>query len=118
MKQWSWFEGSINRNNEYIEIRFGSAEKSGWDDWIPVAFIQPHGSDAFVAEYCLKKSLDSDGLIMKGLREELDFYLIELGEPNAWNYAKYHAGSTANVYSHYHWSVIPGHMNDSTDIGT
>jgi hypothetical protein len=51
--------------------------------------------------------LARDPIILADVRDELDFYLIEVGGPHAWNYARYHAGTFANAYSKVHWGFLP-----------
>jgi hypothetical protein len=41
---------------------------------------------------------------LDAVRRELDFYLVELGEPDRWAYAVYHCGQGANPYSKVYWS--------------
>jgi hypothetical protein len=41
----------------------------------------------------------------KTSEKELDFYLIELNEPDAWKYAMYHCWSTCNLYSRVRWDL-------------
>jgi hypothetical protein len=50
-----------------------------------------------------------DGVNKKRIKEaekELNFYLIELKEPNPWKYAKYHCSTAANLYSVVWWVII------------
>jgi hypothetical protein len=56
--------------------------------------------------------INPDGQPATEVRRELDFYLIEhparfsdTGEP--WDYAVYHYGTGANMYSSVHWSHFP-----------
>ncbi len=40
-------------------------------------------------------------------KTELNFYLVEKGEPDPWAYAKYHCTTASNLYSSVHWSYYP-----------
>lgn len=40
---------------------------------------------------------------------ELDFYLVKLGESDSWGYARYHCGTTSNLYGTVRWSFHSGH---------
>jgi hypothetical protein len=41
------------------------------------------------------------------VKAELDYFLIEFGGPDLWEYAKYHCSTAANVYSKGHWRYYP-----------
>jgi hypothetical protein len=49
--------------------------------------------------------------MIDAVKKELDFYLIEWGERSPfrdpWGYAIYHCVTSANIYSHVHWSYFP-----------
>jgi hypothetical protein len=64
--------------------------------------VQPENNDSFVVQF-------EDGVYKRIIREaekELDFYLIELQEPNPWKYAKYHCSTASNLYSMVRWVLI------------
>jgi hypothetical protein len=41
--------------------------------------------------------------MVKEVKKELLYYLIELEEPDPWLYAKYHCTTALNWYSMVHW---------------
>jgi hypothetical protein len=42
--------------------------------------------------------------VVSAAASEIQFYLIDKGEPKPWAYAKYHCNSSANLNSLVHWS--------------
>ena len=111
MKQraWRWNEGVVDRSQPHFELRCGSAENAGWSDWEPVALVGPAVGDAFTVQFLIDQSASLGSLnLMTETRRELDFYLIELQEPDPWAYARYHCGTAANIYSAIHWSYFAG----------
>lgn len=45
--------------------------------------------------------------ILKEIRQELDFYLVEKREEKPWEYMIYHCTTVANIYSKVHWGYHP-----------
>jgi hypothetical protein len=41
------------------------------------------------------------------VKSELDFYQVEKGERDPWQYAIYHFGTGPNPYSSVHWGYYP-----------
>ena len=104
---WSWRQGTVDRTGEHFELRYGSADGSGWDEWVPVALVGPPTNQVFDVQFLVDQANGSQAQVVGPLIKELDFYLVEKGEPNPWSYAKYHAGTMSNVYSLIHWSFFP-----------
>ncbi len=104
MRSTEWHTGDVDTIADHVEIRYGSIDHSGWDEWRPVALVQPCGARTFVVHFLLDETVDTDARIAQDLRKEIDFYLVELGERDPWVYIKYHCGTAANIYSPYHWS--------------
>ena len=99
----SWREGSVDKDREHFELRYGAATEGGWDDWIPVATVCRSSNTEFIVQF-LDNDHESD--MRLEVRRELDFYLIEKGERDPWQYAKYHCGTASNVYSKVHWAYF------------
>ena len=107
-KGWAWRVGSVDRTTEHFELRYGSSDKAGWDDWLPVALVGPPSERVFVVEFLIEEKLaPQHPKIIRQVQEELDFYLVNLGERDPWAYAQYHCGTASNVYSDIHWSYFP-----------
>jgi hypothetical protein len=45
--------------------------------------------------------------MIRYVRREIDYYLVELREKDPWAYAIYHCSTAANVYSKVHWGYYP-----------
>ena len=107
-KGWAWRVGSVDRTTEHFELRYGSSEEAGWDDWLPVAFVGPPSEKVFVVEFLIdEKQMPRSAEMIQQVKEELDFFLVELGEPDPWLYAQHHCKTASNVYSAIHWSFFP-----------
>ena len=104
---WSWCEGTVDRTSDHFELRYGSANDSGWDQWLPLALVGPPINGAFVVQFLINQANESQAQVAGPLIDELNFYLLEKGEPDPWTYAQYHAGTLSNVYSSIHWSFFP-----------
>ncbi len=108
-----WQEGPVNRKEEHFELRFGSAEHGGWDEWIPIAVIGPPEAGGVNVRFLTDSSDDNSEAITK-VKHEIQFYLLDLGEPDPWRYAQYHCGTSSNFYSHVHWSYFEQGNGDPT----
>lgn len=100
-QSWSWREGQVDRGREHLALSHDDLDP-------PVAVVGPAVEGVFPVEFVGVRDGDS-GLakVREAARRELDFYLIELGEPDPWAYAIYHCRTSSNVYSSVHWSWYP-----------
>ena len=101
---WGWREADVDVQGEHIELRYGDAETSAYEQWLPVALIGRPTNHVFPVQWLLPKSVNPE--IISRVQRELDFYLVELREANPWAYAVYHCGTSANMYSKIHWSYF------------
>lgn len=106
-KKWSWTEGKVDTYAEHMELRYGSVESGGWDEWRPVAYISAPQDQVFYVQFLLHSSDEQEKLALEAAKRELNFYLVDKEEPDPWEYAQYHCGTMADVYSHIHWSFFP-----------
>lgn len=104
---WSWREGAVDRTNDHFELRYGSADDSGWNEWVPVARVGAPINGVFSVQFLINRAAKSQAQTVADLTRELDFYLVELGEENPWLYAQYHTATLADAYSTIHWSFFP-----------
>jgi hypothetical protein len=104
---WQWRQGVVDRRQAHFELRSGSAYEGGWDDWFPVALVGPPRKGVFPVQFLPLDNIgqDEDSLRSK-VTGELDFYLVEKGESDPWEYGRYHCTTAANIYSSVHWSFI------------
>lgn len=92
-----WTEGAVDASTEHMRLCFGDAQT-------PVAFVAPAQEDGFVVELLLDSTTGEDAAeAVREARRQLDFYLVELNEPDPWAYAIYHCGTASNLYSSIHW---------------
>lgn len=104
---WCWKMGVVNTSEEHIEIRYGSADDSGWDQWTPVALVSSPKQHTFTVQFLIEAQTLNESEMISAVKSELDFYLVEKSEKNPWIYVRYHCGTCANVYSKVHWSFFP-----------
>jgi hypothetical protein len=109
MKQklnWCWIVGKVSSEEEHIEIRFGNAANSGGNEWKPIARVAAPKEQIFTVEFLVEA--EDPGVIdmVKAVKKELDYYLVDKREKNPWAYARYHCGTASNVYSNVHWSFF------------
>jgi hypothetical protein len=96
-----WQKGPVDRTEEHFELRYGSATDS---DWIPAAVVGPPIAGIVNVQFLVEPEDPRNSEVVSDVAREIEFYLIDKGEPNPWWYAKYHCGTSANLYSKVHWS--------------
>ena len=106
-QKWQWKEAPVARIEDHFELRFGSAKESGWDNWLPVALVGPAFQGTFCVQFLIDRNDERLQPVVRKVLRDIDFYLIEKGEPDPWTYAQYHCGTTSNAYSSIHWSFFP-----------
>ena len=88
-------------------MRYGSADHAGWDSWTRVALVGYKARHTFTVQFLLEANTPEHADMLRAVRRELDFYLVELAEHEPWGYAQYHCGTASNIYSDVHWSFFP-----------
>jgi len=97
----------VNKSLDHFELRYGKAlESGGWNDWIPIAIVGVKRKGLVNVQFLIDKDASRKSKIFEDAVKELNFYLVELREPDPWRYLQYHCGTTSNVYSAVHWSFI------------
>lgn len=114
---WRWVEGLVDTNDDHIKLwhgkpptadRGGAVRQSGR----PVALLARGRGKTFTVQFLVtaRPRDQRTAKILKDVRRELDFYLIELStpdRPDPWAYAQYHCYTAANIYSKVHWGWYP-----------
>ena len=102
MGKWQWVTGIVDDNVEHIRIWHVENET-------PIALVAPGQGRSFVVQFLLADKPEDILIckIMKDVRHDLDYYLVEKRENNPWAYAKYHCNSGANMYSEVRWIYLP-----------
>ena len=104
--EWRWQEGYVDADGEHIEVRYGDASNTPYEEWAAIALIGKPRRRVFPVQW-LSMPSEIDMAIIGEVRKELDFYLVDKCEPKPWAYAIYHCGTGANMYSKVHWSYFP-----------
>ncbi len=94
-----WTEGAVALGKEHIQLSWGDLEHAR-----PIARVAPAGAHAFTVEFIVDEL--GHAAAFAAVTKELNFYLIENGEPNPWAYARYHCKTAANLYSSVHWELV------------
>jgi len=97
-----WFEDRVNTENDHIKITYGEDPKI-------VALVAPVSKREFKVQFLLNQNTPNiqSQKVIEEVKQELDFFLVELGERKPWEYAIYHCSTAANIYSKVHWSYYP-----------
>jgi hypothetical protein len=93
-------------------LRYGSATDSDWSAWVLVARVGRANKRAFGIQFIIDRTISNSAAMIDAVVAELDFYLVKLGEPNPWDYARYHCGTSSNLHSSVHWSFCAGQRKD------
>jgi hypothetical protein len=103
---WRWRIAFVDAAREHLELRFGSSDDGDWDDWKLVARVGRPVNRVFPVHFVLPDDDREDVEAREAVGRSLDYYLVELGEPDSWKYATYHTTTQANMYSRVHWGWI------------
>jgi hypothetical protein len=102
-----WREGKVAPTREHIQVLWGPIAGE-YENLVVVARLAPattaKNPRTFVVETVLDPAAPHAADALAAVRKELDFYLVDLKEPNPWAYACYHCSTGANVYGHVHWA--------------
>lgn len=63
-------------------------------------------------EFLIDRDDFRNARIVRDALRELNFYLGELKQPNAWVYLQYHCSTMSNVYSTLHWDYVPASFSE------
>jgi len=90
---WRWEEGAVNTDKNHLILSHDAAA-------LPVAMVGQAADHVFAVDLAMPRDVSSpsDARIIADVCRELDFYLVELNEPDPWAYAIYHCGTVSNVY--------------------
>jgi hypothetical protein len=103
---WRWQMAFVDATREHLELRYGSSDDGDWDDWILVARVGRPVNRVFPVYFVLPDDDCENAEAREAVGRSLDYYLVELSEPDPWEYAIYHTMTLANMYSRVHWGWI------------
>ena len=105
--EWGCVEGSVDLAEEHFEIMYG-------DEGALIARVSQGPERTFIVEYEAHPTLEGESQqAVAAVRREIEFYLLEVGGPDPWTYAKYHCSTMANAYSKVDWGYVPGRSHGS-----
>jgi hypothetical protein len=96
-----WVEGPVDAERPHLTV--------GHVDYpSPVALVGPEVDGAFVVRFLAPRDASDPAVakVVERVTRDIDYYLVELGEPDPWGYAIYHSGTLSNVYSSVRWSYV------------
>lgn len=102
MKQ-MWMEGIVNLDEEHVVISYGELDGTG----TPVALLAAGPGRGYTVQFMLDPAQDDQQgqEMLEEVREELDFHLVELDEPDPWAYPRYHTVTTWNACGAVRWTL-------------
>jgi len=100
---WQWKTGKVDKSKEHVEITYGDINKSAEKDFTTVARVSPPYEQTCTVEFLLSSENDKNSEMMKAVKKDINFYIVEKNEFDPWRYIRSHCGSTANLYSNVHW---------------
>jgi hypothetical protein len=79
-----WREGRVDRTREHFELRYESTVRfeSDWSDWIPVAIVGPPKAQIVNVQFLVESGNPKDVAAVSDVKKEIQFYLIDKGEPD------------------------------------
>jgi hypothetical protein len=98
-----WVEGVVNPDNEHVVISYGELG----DKCTPIALLAAGPGRGYTVQFTLKPPQEDRQAqeMLEGVREELDFHLVELDEPDPWAYPRYHGITAWNACGSVHWAL-------------
>ncbi len=107
---WRWEEGGVDEQEEHIELRYGNANQTSYEDWTPIARLAPPKDHVFIVEWLVQQESTEHADMLADARRSLDINLVEERVLEPWDYALYQCNTSSNMYSMIHWSYFPnGH---------
>ena len=115
-RSWAWQEREIDLAQEHFELSYGSI-KSDPGQWVTVARVGPPKKGVFGVQFMLDRADPAYDRVINAVVEEVEFYLVNKGEPDPWAYAQYHCSTASNLYSSVHWLYREGSKADMSSPG-
>jgi hypothetical protein len=108
---WRWQTGPVDRRGEHLAISYGHMATEDPATFPMVARISAPLQHTFTVQFLLEPEDARTVEILEAVKKELDYYLLFIGQPNPWAYAKYHCSTASNSYSDVHWLYYPTGLN-------
>ena len=105
---WQWREAPVNETFDHFELRCGDASRGNWYEWILLALVGRAREGVINVQFLIDKGHPRGSKMAEDTVKELNFYVLELQEPDPWRYLQYHCVTMSNVYGTIHWSFMSG----------
>lgn len=98
----AWVEGIVDRSADHVSISYGESRQA-------VALIAQRKTAGFTVQFLLDTHRTDARVdkILRQVRQELTFYLLDVVGPDSWSFVQYHCETPANRRSIVHWRWHP-----------
>ncbi len=103
-KTWHWVEGKVNRYKNHFHIYHNDDDDILLDDEHLVALVGKPKKDTFNVTFLIEPSSEKNKKRLTDVTRELNFYINDSNDPDAYRYLQYHCGTASNIYSRVHWT--------------
>ncbi len=104
---WSWTEGLVDETKEHFELQFGEPGTFGLNsNWVRVALVGKGIANSVIAQFLVRIDSPELAAMVDAIKNELDFFFVQLHEQDPWQYGIYHCSTASNLYSNVHWSYF------------
>lgn len=100
-----WQRGHVDTSSEHFELLVVGRDRDGQRTRTPIALIGPPEEGSVNVRFLIEES-EANAASIEKVEREINFYLLELNEPNPWRYAQYHCGTVSNVASSVYWDFV------------
>jgi hypothetical protein len=100
-----WQHGPVDLAAEHFELSYSGKGETKTETAVVVAAIGPPAGGLLNVSILIDRNRTNADMIV-AVEREIDFYFLELNEPDPWVYAQYHCGTASNAYGPVHWSFV------------
>ena len=103
----AWRLGKVSGDAGCLGVQYGVPAGASQRDWIPIALVAPPVAGVADVEFLVERAHRGFANAVEAVEEELQFYLVEKGEPDPWDYlSRHHVGQLANEYGRVQWGYF------------
>ena len=103
-----WREGAVDASGGCLGIQYGLPAGEASRDWIPVALVGAPEAGTATVEFLVPRGSVPFADAISAVEDEIEFYLVDKGEPDAWGYmCGHHTSQLANEYGPVQWGYFP-----------
>jgi hypothetical protein len=106
---WSWHEGPVDQNESHFNIYYVPDTQHEGPTFLIAAIASPTKQIFQVQLFPenLPATLDP-GPLIDGVKEELNFFIVEKQEKDMMKYLRSHCTTASNILSQFQWAYIDG----------